>query len=135
MDESLRGSHLERFTFINTEVFESISIISFAFVCHHNSRTSSHLPSPLPALFPSLSAPAVSPRRSPTVFEPIVLIYGSLRTPTIDRFARVTHVSTLLSVIACLCMSISGFLVFTDKTQANVRSFLPPPLHLLSMKH
>ena len=49
-----------------------------------------------------------------------VLIYGSLRTPTIDRFARVTHVSTMISVFACLCMSTSGFLVFTDRTQGNI---------------
>lgn len=49
-----------------------------------------------------------------------LLIYGSLRTPTLDRFARVTHVSTTVSVIACLCMSTSGFLVFTDRTSGNV---------------
>lgn len=49
-----------------------------------------------------------------------LLIYGSLRTPTLDRFARITHVSTTLSVIACLCMSTSGFLVFTNRTQGNI---------------
>ena len=49
-----------------------------------------------------------------------LLIYGSLRTPTLDRFAQVTHVSTTISVIACLCMSTSGFLVFTDRTQGNI---------------
>lgn len=49
-----------------------------------------------------------------------MLIYGSLRTPTIDRFARVTHISTALSVFACLCMSTSGYLVFTDRTQGNI---------------
>lgn len=67
-------------------VFEAIGVISFAFVCHHNS----------------------------------LLIYGSLKQPTLDRFAQVTHVSTTLSVVACLCMSISGFLVFTNKTQGNI---------------
>ena len=49
-----------------------------------------------------------------------VLIYGSLRVPTLDRFAQVTHVSTALSVVACLCMSTSGFLVFTNKTPGNI---------------
>lgn len=49
-----------------------------------------------------------------------LLIYGSLRTPTLDRFAQVTHVSTILSVVACLCMSTSGFLVFTSRTQGNI---------------
>lgn len=49
-----------------------------------------------------------------------MLIYSSLKTPTLDRFARVIHVSTALSVIACLVMSFSGFLTFTDRTQAYV---------------
>lgn len=49
-----------------------------------------------------------------------MLIYGSLRVPTLDRFAQVTHVSTALSVIACLCMSVSGFLVFTSRTPGNI---------------
>lgn len=31
-----------------------------------------------------------------------------------------THVSTMISVFACLCMSTSGFLVFTNKTQGNI---------------
>lgn len=52
-----------------------------------------------------------------------VLIYGSLKTPTLDRFARVIHVSTALSVLACLVMSFSGFLTFTDRTQAYVPPF------------
>ena len=43
--------------FINNGVFQAIGVISFAFVCHHNS----------------------------------LLIYGSLKTPTMDRFATVTH--------------------------------------------
>ncbi|KAK8039220.1 aspartic peptidase domain-containing protein [Apiospora rasikravindrae] len=71
---------------INTGIFQAIGVISFAFVCHHNS----------------------------------LLIYGSLRTPTLDRFARVTHYSTGISMVACLAMALSGFLVFADKTQGNV---------------
>lgn len=82
---ALKGSTEARWTFINTGVFEAIGVISFAFVCHHNS----------------------------------LLIYSSLRTPSLDNFARVTHISTVLSVIACLAI-VSGFLVFTDKTQGNI---------------
>lgn len=82
----LKGDPSERWSLLNSGFFEAIGVISFAFVCHHNS----------------------------------LLIYGSLRTPTIDRFARVTHVSTMISVFACLCMSTSGFLVFTSKTQGNI---------------
>ncbi|KAK4701369.1 solute carrier family 38 (sodium-coupled neutral amino acid transporter), member 11, partial [Phenoliferia sp. Uapishka_3] len=86
VEADLKGDPSERWTFIRGGFFEAIGVISFAFVCHHNS----------------------------------LLIYGSLRTPTIDRFARVTHISTALSVLACLCMSTSGFLVFTDRTQGNI---------------
>ncbi|OAV85719.1 hypothetical protein PTTG_05923, partial [Puccinia triticina 1-1 BBBD Race 1] len=84
VDPKLKGNPSARWTFIQPGIVEAIGVISFAFVCHHNS----------------------------------LLIYGSLRTPTLDRFAQVTHVSTALSVIACLVMSFSGFLTFTDRTEA-----------------
>jgi len=54
-----------------------------------------------------------------------LLIYGSLRKPTIDRFARVTHYSTSISLIACLVMALSGYLTFGDKTLGNVLSNFP----------
>ncbi|KAM0788841.1 hypothetical protein ACM66B_002926 [Microbotryomycetes sp. NB124-2] len=86
VEDNLKGDPSERWTFIRPGFFEAIGVMSFAFVCHHNS----------------------------------LLIYGSLRVPTIDRFAQVTHVSTGLSVIACLCMSTSGYLVFTNRTPGNI---------------
>ncbi|KAK3985578.1 acid protease [Cladorrhinum sp. PSN332] len=64
----------------------AVGVISFAFVCHHNS----------------------------------LLIYGSLERPTMDRFAKVTHYSTAISMFACLGMALAGFLTFGDKTQGNV---------------
>lgn len=82
----LRGSIL-----IHSGIFEAIGVISFAFVCHHNS----------------------------------LLIYGSLRKPTIDRFARVTHYSTSISLVACLLMALSGYLTFGDKTLGNVLNNFP----------
>ncbi|EAT87663.1 hypothetical protein SNOG_05272 [Parastagonospora nodorum SN15] len=82
----LRGSLI-----IHTGIFEAIGVISFAFVCHHNS----------------------------------LLIYGSLRKPTIDRFSRVTHYSTSISLIACLVMALSGYLTFGDKTLGNVLNNFP----------
>lgn len=45
-----------------------------------------------------------------------LLIYGSLKTPTIDRFSKVTHYSTGVSMVACLVMAVSGFLVFGNQT-------------------
>ncbi|KAF2709365.1 hypothetical protein K504DRAFT_455103 [Pleomassaria siparia CBS 279.74] len=82
----LRGSIL-----IRSGIFEAIGVISFAFVCHHNS----------------------------------LLIYGSLRKPTIDRFSRVTHYSTSISLVACLVMALSGYLTFGDKTLGNVLNNFP----------
>lgn len=82
----LKGDPSKRFTFIGPGVFQAIGVISFAFVCHHNS----------------------------------LLIYGSLRTPTLDRFAKVTHISTFMSLVACCTLAISAYIVFTDKTQGNI---------------
>ena len=84
--EDLKGSPADRYTIIQPQVFQAIGVISFAFVCHHNS----------------------------------LLIYGSLKTPTLDRFAKVTHISTAISLLACLLMAISAYVVFTDKTQGNI---------------
>ncbi|KAI0049826.1 amino acid transporter [Auriscalpium vulgare] len=82
----LKGDPAKRFSIIEPGVFQAIGVISFAFVCHHNS----------------------------------LLIYGSLRTPTMDRFAKVTHISTAISLVACTTMAVSGYLVFTDRTQGNI---------------
>jgi len=76
---------------VNGGIFQAIGVISFAFVCHHNS----------------------------------LLIYGSLRKPTLDRFATVTHFSTGISLIACMAMALGGFLTFKDKTEGNVLNNFP----------
>jgi sodium-coupled neutral amino acid transporter 11 len=82
----LKGDPQKRFTIIQPGVFQAIGVISFAFVCHHNS----------------------------------LLIYGSMQTPTLDRFAKVTHISTFISLVACCTLAISAFVVFTDKTMGNI---------------
>ncbi|KAI3327912.1 transmembrane amino acid transporter [Xylariaceae sp. AK1471] len=86
-----RGSFSTPLLTINNGIFQAIGVISFAFVCQHNS----------------------------------LLIYGSLKTPTIDRFATVTHYSTGISMIACLVMALAGFLTFGDKTLGNVLNNFP----------
>ncbi|EGN99764.1 hypothetical protein SERLA73DRAFT_88414 [Serpula lacrymans var. lacrymans S7.3] len=82
----LKGDPSKRLSFVGPGVFQAIGVMSFAFVCHHNS----------------------------------LLIYGSLRTPTLDRFAKVTHISTAISLVACCTLAISAFWVFTDRTQGNI---------------
>ncbi|KUI57682.1 Vacuolar amino acid transporter 2 [Cytospora mali] len=86
-----RGSFTTPTLTINTGIFQAIGVISFAFVCHHNS----------------------------------LLIYGSLKTPTIDRFSRVTHFSTGVSMLACMLMALAGFLTFGDQTLGNVLNNFP----------
>ena len=54
-----------------------------------------------------------------------LLIYGSLKKPTLDRFTRVTHYSTGISLVMCLAMGIAGFLSFGSKTQGNVLNNFP----------
>lgn len=82
----LKGDPSKRFTILGPGVFQAIGVISFAFVCHHNS----------------------------------LLIYGSMKTPTLDRFAKVTHISTIMSLVACCTLAISAYIVFTDRTQGNI---------------
>ncbi|KAI0406274.1 transmembrane amino acid transporter family protein [Xylaria palmicola] len=86
-----RGSFSTPLLTINDGIFQAVGVISFAFVCQHNS----------------------------------LLIYGSLKTPTIDRFATVTHYSTGVSMVACLVMALAGFLTFGDKTLGNVLNNFP----------
>ncbi|KAK7424298.1 hypothetical protein QQX98_000566 [Neonectria punicea] len=88
---SERGSFGPQLLIINGGFFQAIGVISFAFVCHHNS----------------------------------LLIYGSLKTPTIDNFSRVTHYSTGISMMACLILALGGFLTFGDKTLGNVLNNFP----------
>lgn len=83
---NLKGDPSKRLTVVGSGVFQAIGVMSFAFVCHHNS----------------------------------LLIYGSLKTPTLDRFAQVTRISTIISLVACCTLAISGFWVFTDRTQGNI---------------
>ncbi|KAK0485962.1 amino acid transporter [Armillaria novae-zelandiae] len=95
----LKGDQSKRFTIIGPGIFQAIGVISFAFVCHHNS----------------------------------LLIYGSLRTPTLDRFAQVTHISTLISLVSCCTLAISAYIVFTDRTQGNILNNFSPSDTLINV--
>ena len=76
----LKGDRSYQFTILQSGVFEAVGVISFAYVCHHNS----------------------------------LLIYGSLSTPTLDRWNTVTHISTGLSIVASLIMAVAGYSVFVS---------------------
>ncbi|KAI9891284.1 MAG: hypothetical protein M1814_002974 [Vezdaea aestivalis] len=91
VSSDLKGHFSIPLILVNDGIFQAIGVISFAFVCHHNS----------------------------------LLIYGSLKKPTMDRFARVTHYSTGISMAACLTMAMAGFITFGDKTQGNILNNFP----------
>ncbi|EFW19960.1 hypothetical protein D8B26_003558 [Coccidioides posadasii str. Silveira] len=90
VQSDLRGD-IKGSIFVNSGFFQAVGVISFAFVCHHNS----------------------------------LLIYGSLKKPTLDRFALVTHYSTGISMVMCLIMAFAGYLTFGSKTKGNVLNNFP----------
>ncbi|CAG8596402.1 14494_t:CDS:2 [Funneliformis caledonium] len=91
VDPRYKGGDKGTWDFVHPEMFQAIGVISFAFVCHHNS----------------------------------LLIFDSLRKPTLKRFAAVTHLSTGISMLACLLVAIVGYLAFTDKTEGNILNNFP----------
>ncbi|KAI9279533.1 transmembrane amino acid transporter protein-domain-containing protein [Sporodiniella umbellata] len=96
---AIRGSPALRFSTINNEVVQAIAVISFAFVCHHNS----------------------------------FLIFGSLKTPSINRFAVVTHWSVGIALITCLALAVTGYWCFTDKTVGNILNNFPSDNTLINI--
>lgn len=92
MPPELKGDPSLRLSFVHpSNLIRSVSVISFAFVCHHNS----------------------------------LLIYGSLKEPSMDKFRMVTHYSTFISTIAAVSMSIAGYWSFEDKTLSNILNNFP----------
>ncbi|PWN29602.1 hypothetical protein BDZ90DRAFT_230466 [Jaminaea rosea] len=92
MPAELKGDPSLRFTVVNpSHLVSSISVISFAFVCHHNS----------------------------------LLIYASLKEPSMDKFSKVTHYSTTIACACLTAMSIAGYWTFEEKTLGNVLNNFP----------
>jgi sodium-coupled neutral amino acid transporter 11 len=86
-----RGSLSTGSFFLTSRIFQGISVISFALVCHHNTS----------------------------------FIFHSLRTPSLNRFAQVTHASCFVSMIALALIGFGGFLIFRDKTKGNILNNFP----------
>lgn len=105
----LKGDQVGKFSFIEPGIFQAIGVISFAFGTY--------------ALFFFFSSMKIY--TGSVCHHNSLLIYGSLRTPTLDRFAKVTHVSTLISLVSCMILAISAYIVFTDKTQGNILNNFP----------
>lgn len=87
----LKGSLPLSSIFFTPRIFQGISVISFALVCHHNTS----------------------------------FIFHSLKTPSLNRFAKVTHASCLVSMLAIGLIGFGGFLIFKDKTKGNILNNFP----------
>ena len=112
MDSNLRGN-LKGLLLINDGFFQAVGVISFGM--EYSLFTGRIL----------LMDPAFVCHHNS------LLIYGSLKTPTMDRFSTVTHYSTFASLLACLLMALSGFLTFGDLTKGNVLNNFPSQGHLV----
>lgn len=123
-----RRGNISESLFINSGVFQAIGVISFGIVvllripCERMlTNTSICLPLVTFCLIcPSLRIILIDAKDHNSL-----LIYGSLKRPTLDRFTLVTHYSTGISMFACLAMALSGFLTFGDKTVGNVLNNFP----------
>ncbi|PGH16449.1 hypothetical protein AJ79_01780 [Helicocarpus griseus UAMH5409] len=91
----LRGDSLHILFSQGAGFFQAVGVISFGKVCHIYKHHNS------------------------------LLIYGSLKKPTMDRFALVTHYSTGISMVMCLIMAFAGFFTFGEKTKGNVLNNFP----------
>ena len=110
-----RGSFDSSLLIINDGIFQAVGVISFGMV----PSLSRSLPRPPGEYVLTTLLAFVCHHNS-------LLIYGSLKTPTIDRFSRVTHYSTTISMVACLVLALAGFLTFGDKTLGNVLNNFSP---------
>lgn len=50
------------------------------------------------------------------------LVYGSLEEPTVAKWSRIIHVSTLISVFISILFATCGYLTFTGYTQGKMKN-------------
>ncbi|XP_024435678.2 putative sodium-coupled neutral amino acid transporter 11 isoform X3 [Desmodus rotundus] len=48
------------------------------------------------------------------------LVYGSLEEPTVAKWSRIIHLSTLVSIFICILFATCGYLTFTGFTQGDL---------------
>lgn len=112
--EETRGS-IDGLVFINGGIFQAIGIISFGI-----------FPSLISFLIPKQKHAILTLKTKAFVcHHNSLLIYTSLKTPTINNFSKVTHYSTTISLIFCGLLALSGFLTFTSFTEANILNNFP----------
>lgn len=91
LDSEYKGVLNVKNIIVTPRIFQGISVISFALVCHHNTS----------------------------------FIFHSLKKPSLNRFALLTHLSCLVSMLALVFIGFGGFAVFKDKTKGNILNNFP----------
>lgn len=86
LDPDLKGTISTQQWIATPRIFQGISVISFAFVCHHNTS----------------------------------FIFHSLKNPSLNRFAKITHASCFVSMVALSLIGFGGFAIFKSKVKGNV---------------
>ncbi|RYO93815.1 hypothetical protein DL764_007934 [Monosporascus ibericus] len=115
-----RGSFSTPLLTVNSGIFQAVGVISFA---NNNTPTTTTTAAAAAAI--NLTETFSKRPLAFVCHHNSLLIYGSLKTPTLDRFARVTHYSVGVSTLACLAMALAGFLTFGDRTRGNVLNNFP----------
>ncbi|KAH3681402.1 hypothetical protein WICPIJ_007636 [Wickerhamomyces pijperi] len=91
LSSDLKGTITTSQWIVTPRIFQGISVISFAFVCHHNTS----------------------------------FIFHSLKNPTLNRFAKITHASCFVSMIALSLIGFGGFGIFQSKIKGNILNNFP----------
>jgi sodium-coupled neutral amino acid transporter 11 len=110
---------------LNTGFFQAVGVISFGMPSCHPYTFQNPVLIMLSICLPYVVIPDSTQTTDFAQDHNSLLIYGSLKKPTLDRFAKVTHYSTGISLLMCLLMGVSGFLFFGSETQGNVLNNFP----------
>ncbi|KAJ1504205.1 hypothetical protein HMI54_007331 [Coelomomyces lativittatus] len=61
------------------------------------------------------------------------LIFDSLEIPTLDRFTRVTHYATAISLVFSILLAYLGYFTFVQKTAGNVLNNFPTDNNVINV--
>lgn len=117
--KDIRGSDENRFNVINDEVFQAIAVISFG-------KFGSEM-------YLALSKRTLHYNVAFVCHHNSFLIFGSLKQPSLNRFAKVTHWSMAIAFFTCFALAVSGYWVFTDKTVGNILNNFPSDNTLINV--
>lgn len=112
MPAELRGDPSLRFSFANNEIIQAVAVISFG--------KRDDLDLRLGLRERKREGMYLTQRIAFVCHHNSFMIFGSLRQPSMNRFAKVAHYSMALSFVTCTVLALSGYMSFTDKTAGKL---------------